>query len=124
MRRCFWMMSLAAVACIGLAHYVFGTLMCFAWPVAPGRLFSEIAANRIGSAASPWPLACHWRNEPPSSASADSAGLMGRTKENRGPVPEFSAHTRPPCELRIILQIARPSPPPERSGPPPYDVYS
>src|SRR5215470_14683151 len=53
-----------------------------------------------------------------------SGGRTGSTKQNRGPDSEFSAHTRPPCELRIILQIARPSPPPDRSAPPPYDVYS
>ena len=54
-----------------------------------------------------------------------ASGLCtGRTMENMGPNSVFSAQTRPSCWVMIILLMARPRPPPERSRPPAYDVYS
>jgi hypothetical protein len=44
--------------------------------------------------------------------------------ENMGPSSVFSAQTLPSCWAMIILQMAKPRPPPERSRPPAYEVYS
>ena len=40
------------------------------------------------------------------------------------PLDRLPARMLPPCASTMARQIARPSPPPERSRPPEYDAYS